>query len=123
MSIDTVERLLEWVEACDNMAAVFQKDMDWDAELDARDDDTFDRRWVEENRKVSSGTGCESELLKLNVLREAVFKKVYRITSNPELAGCASDDFGLIGEKIMKHVESDWVDWLLGSYLSGHFPS
>ena len=119
----TVEEMFDLIQSDDFLEKIFQKKVDWDVRLDARDNEDFDKKWVEEKTKISSVTSAGYDAGKLKKIREATFKKIYRITSSSELAGYASDDLGLIAETFMKGLNSDWIDWLVENYLAGDFPT
>lgn len=95
----------------------------WDEALDKRDQAEFDVAWTESydavSRKKYINPADEAAVTKL---RESVFKSVFRLTENSEVAGYVSDDFGLIGEAAAKGCLKGWVEWLYGVYKSRNFP-
>ncbi|MCR8842441.1 hypothetical protein NQ117_01975 [Paenibacillus sp. SC116] len=100
---------------------VFHKEVDWDAELDARDDAEFDRAWRSSYEELNQLVPDENELIR--DIREFAFKQTFRITQNPELAGYTSDDFGLISKAFDNKVDIPFIQNLWQSYLQGKFPT
>ncbi|WP_010494785.1 hypothetical protein [Paenibacillus elgii] len=100
---------------------VFNKDADWDAELDARDEAEFAETWSSSYDKLEAIDSSEGEVIR--EIRETVFKQTFRITQSPELAGYVSDDFGLIAKAFENKIEIEFVNKLWDSYTKGSFPS
>lgn len=99
---------------------VFEKDVDWDAELDARDAAEFDAAWRSSYEKVNEMDPSENNVIR--DIREFVFKQTFRITQNAELAGYTSDDFGLISKAFENKIDIEFINNLWESYLQGKFP-
>ncbi|WP_098745931.1 hypothetical protein [Paenibacillus sp. EZ-K15] len=99
---------------------VFNKDTDWDAELDARDAVEFDRAWNASYEKVNEMDSSESKVIR--EIREFAFKQTFRITQNSELAGYTSDDLGLISKAYENKFNIEFIHQLWDSYLQGNFP-
>ena len=74
--------------------------LDIDELLDNRDAEVFDAEWIRVYNVVESLKNAEnySEVEKKNnsEVREQVFRIIYELTSDGDLAGYVSDDFGLI---------------------------
>ncbi|MFW5438018.1 hypothetical protein [Paenibacillus apiarius] len=99
---------------------VFLKEVDWDAELDARDTAEFDTAWNSSFESLHDIYPSESKLIR--DIREFAFKQTFRITQNPELAGYTSDDFGLISKAFESKINNEFIQNLWDSYLQGEFP-
>ncbi|MCM3143935.1 hypothetical protein [Brevibacillus sp. MER 51] len=100
---------------------VFHQDVDWDAELDSRDAVEFDTAWSSSYKKVDEIAPSENTVIR--EIREFVFKQTFRITQNSELAGYASDDFGLISKAFENKINIEFINNLWDSYLQGNFPN
>ncbi|WJQ81574.1 hypothetical protein [Brevibacillus brevis] len=100
---------------------VFKKDVDWDAKLDARDAVGFDVAWISSYKKVDQIAPSENTVIR--EIREFVFKETFRITQNSEVAGYASDDFGLISKAFENKINIEFINKLWDSYLQGEFPN
>ncbi len=100
---------------------VFNKDVDWDAELDARDAAQFDMSWNFSYEKMNEMDPSENKVIR--DIREFAFKQTFRITQNSELAGYTSDDFGLISKAFENKVDIEFINGLWDSYLQGKFPN
>ncbi|MDO3676208.1 hypothetical protein [Paenibacillus ehimensis] len=99
---------------------VFNKDVDWDAELDARDEAEFAEAWSSSYEKLEAMHPSEDTVTR--EIRETVFKQAFRITQSPELAGYASDDFGLIAKAFENKLDIEFDHNLWDSYTKGSFP-
>ncbi|NEN83739.1 hypothetical protein [Paenibacillus elgii] len=99
---------------------VFNKNVDWDAELDARDEAGFAETWSSSYDKLEAIDSSEDAVIR--EIREAVFKQTFRITQSPELAGYASDDFGLMAKAFENGIDIEFVNKLWDSYTKGSFP-
>ncbi|KHA75673.1 hypothetical protein NC77_28025 [Janthinobacterium lividum] len=99
---------------------IFGQELDWDAALDARDSGAFDASWRESNEKLAVGYPVD-ETVTIEV-REAVFKVVFRLTANPDLAAYVSDDFGLITQANLHGADIAFISRLWDSYVHGIFP-
>lgn len=99
---------------------VFLKEVDWDAELDARDTAEFDTAWNSSFESLHDIDPSESKLIR--DIREFAFKQTFRITQNPELAGYTSDDFGLVSKAFESKINNEFIQNLWDSYLQGEFP-
>ena len=100
---------------------IFNKDVDWDAELDARDAVEFDMAWNSSYEKMNEMDPSENKVIR--DIREFAFKQTFRITQNSELAGYTSDDFGLISKAFENKVDIEFINGLWDSYLQGKFPN
>lgn len=99
---------------------VFNKNVDWDAELDARDEAEFAETWSSSYDKLEAMHPSEDAVIR--EIRETVFKQTFRITQSPELAGYASDDFGLMAKAFENGIDIEFVNKLWDSYTKGSFP-
>lgn len=99
---------------------IFNKDVDWDAELDARDAAEFDEAWRSIYNQVNAVDPTEDKVIR--EIRESVFKQTFRVTQNSELAGYASDDFGLIAKAFENKIDIEFINNLWDSYVKGSFP-
>ncbi|MBA1190283.1 hypothetical protein G7Z99_14675 [Pseudomonas entomophila] len=96
---------------------------DWDTLLAQRDDERFDAQWsasYEALLKVPYRF-LEDEKTAARI-RGHVFKKVLALTGSSEVAGYASDDFGLIMDAALKASDSAWANMMFNSYTEGVFP-
>ncbi|UOD29245.1 hypothetical protein INH39_28150 [Massilia violaceinigra] len=100
---------------------IFGQERDWDAALDARDSPAFDADWLESNEKLAVGYPVD-ETATMEV-REAVFKAVFRLTANPDLAAYVSDDFDLITQANLHGADIAFIRRLWDSYVHGIFPT
>ncbi|UED74922.1 hypothetical protein [Brevibacillus sp. DP1.3A] len=119
----TASEILSIISNGSFLENVFNKDVDWDAKLDARDSVEFDTAWSSSYKKVDEIDPSENTVIK--EIREFVFKQTFRITQNSELAGYASDDFGLISKAFENKVDVDieFINSLWECYLQGKFPN
>jgi len=101
-------------KVCDN-------EVDWDAELDARDTHEFDSAWNSSYEKLHELSPTESQTTR--DIREYAFKQTFRITRNAELAGYVSDDLCLISTALESNVQIEFINNLWNSYLKGKFPT
>ncbi|MDN2710361.1 MULTISPECIES: hypothetical protein [unclassified Janthinobacterium] len=99
---------------------IFKKATDWDEKLDARDSFEFDKAWSVSHETVTSS--CPPEDGSVREVREAAYKKVYRITENADLAACVSDDMGLIALAFKNKLDVEFINNLWKSYTQGEFP-
>ncbi|SCW53159.1 hypothetical protein SAMN04487970_101342 [Paenibacillus tianmuensis] len=102
------------------LGRVFNKDVDWDAELDARDEAEFDQTWSSSYNKLEAIDPSEGTVI--HEIRETVFKQTFQITQSPDLAGYVSDDFGLIAKAFENKIDIEFVNHLWDSYRKGSFP-
>ncbi|GAB1532080.1 MULTISPECIES: hypothetical protein [Brevibacillus] len=116
----TASEILSIIRNDSFLENVFHKDVDWDAKLDARDAVGFDVAWISSYKKVDQIAPSENTVIK--EIREFVFKETFRITQNSEVAGYASDDFGLISKAFENKINIEFINKLWDSYLQGEFP-
>ncbi|MOA11395.1 hypothetical protein D3C78_1313320 [compost metagenome] len=102
------------------LETVFNKNVDWDAELDARDAADFAEAWSSSYDKVDAIDPSEEKVIR--EIRESVFKQTFRITQSSELAGYASDDFGLVAKAFENKIDIEFINNLWNSYTKGCFP-
>ena len=103
------------------LETIFQKEVDWDTELDARDADGFTEAWTASYDQVNAIADAEDTIIA--EIRESVFKQVFRLTQNPDLAGYVSDDFGLVAMAFENKMDLAFITALWESYTKGIFPS
>ncbi|WAC00435.1 hypothetical protein OSW16_12560 [Pseudomonas putida] len=120
---DSLDSIKQIVERDGFFETILNGVSDWDNALDERDEPEFDEAWVSafEELKALDYPVCGSEVI-VSEIRELVFKKVFSLVSNSEVAGYISDDFGLIAESASKFHSVDFISKLLASYVSGCFP-
>ncbi|KMZ43552.1 MULTISPECIES: hypothetical protein [Bacillales] len=116
----TTSEILSIISHDSFLENVFHKDVDWDAKLDARDAVGFDVAWSSSYKKVDQIAPSENTVIR--EIREFVFKETFRITQNSEVAGYASDDFGLISKAFENKINMEFINKLWDSYLQGQFP-
>ncbi|BAH46849.1 hypothetical protein BBR47_58720 [Brevibacillus brevis NBRC 100599] len=116
----TASEILSIISHDSFLENVFHKDDDWDAKLDARDAVEFDVAWISSYKKVDQIAPSENTVIR--EIREFVFKETFRITQNSEVAGYASDDFGLISKAFENKINIEFINKLWDSYLQGEFP-
>jgi len=114
-------QILSKVESKGFLEGIFALDTDWDAALNARDSGTFDEAWSASDAQVLSAHDSTESSVVLS-LRETVFKRVLSLTGSSEVAGYASDDFGLIAKAAEAGLNIPFVDGLWNSYRDGFFP-
>lgn len=95
---------------------------DWDTMLDARDEAGFDEQWTQHHLVVQRTPVTSDVIENITLLREWVFKKIFSVSNNAELAGYVSDDFGLIAYYLESLTYSSWVAGLLDAYVQNSFP-
>lgn len=123
MNNSKVMRLVAEVAEQGFFERVFTGDVNFDLMLEKRDSEEFDRFWTECDELVGDIKSLSvSDEKVIDGLREYVFKAVYRITVSSDLAGYASDDFGLIGEAFSKECENSFVEGIYNAYTTGLFP-
>jgi hypothetical protein len=123
MKIESLHILSNLIRKEGFFEAVVSGINDWDDALDKRDDTFFDSAWTRNFNELKDFDYRDGDDAKLvSEVREFVFKKVYYLTNSSEVAGCISDDFGLVADAVCKYKVSGWVADLLDTYISGRFP-
>jgi len=117
----TAAEMFSMISAGSFFEYVFDKEVDWDAELDARDKHEFVSAWNSSYEKLHELSPSESQTT-LDI-REYAFKQTFRITRNAELAGYVSDDWGLISTALENDIQIEFIHNLWDSYLKGSFPT
>lgn len=117
----TAAEMFSTISAGSFFEKVFDKELDWDAELDARDTHEFDSAWNSSYEKLHELSPSESQTTR--DVREYAFKQTFRITRNAELAGYVSDDWGLISTALENNIQIEFINNLWNSYLKGNFPT
>ena len=94
--------------------------------LDCRDSKVFDLEWTRIYKAIEALKNEEnySELEKIenSNIRETVFKKIYALTNDGDLAGYISDDFGLIFDAQLLEYEDAWLNKLISCYNNKSIP-
>ncbi|MBQ7776345.1 MAG: hypothetical protein IJ379_10540 [Lachnospiraceae bacterium] len=115
----------------ENLVAQLDKidfiDLDIDELLDSRDCAPFDNEWMRvyneiEALKGQNGYSAESEKYNAEI-RELVFRKVYKLCEDGDLAGYISDDFGMIADSRLLRFADTWLDKLINCYECARIPS
>lgn len=100
--------------------------MDIDELLDNRDSEVFDAEWIRVYNAVESLKSAEnySEMEKKNnsEVREQVFRIIYELSNDGDLAGYVSDDFGLIADAELLRYKDSWLDKLIFCYENKTIP-
>jgi hypothetical protein len=122
VSADNLQRLSSRLDVTMICRAV--GDIDVDAALDARDENTFENAW-----NSSYDAQCQSrsrlhdiELAQMTSICERAYKLAFKATEHPELSGCVSDDFDLIATALLCDLEDAFAAHLLNEYVEGRFP-
>lgn len=94
--------------------------------LDNRDSKLFDAEWSRVYKAILSLKDEENysaaEKKNNSIIRETVFKKVYALSNNGELAEYVSDDFGMIADAKLLGYQDAWLDKLIACYESKTIP-
>lgn len=117
----TAAKMFSTISAGSFFEKVCDNEVDWDAELDARDTHEFDSAWNSSYEKLHELSPTESQTTR--DIREYAFKLTFRITRNAELAGYVSDDLCLISTALENNVQIEFINNLWNSYLKGKFPT
>ena len=100
---------------------------DFDDLLDARDASEFASPWTTAYNAASKlyteSNSLQSEKVRIDKVREHIYKRVYNRTEVSDLASYISDDFDLILKSLLTSIENDWVNSLWLSYKGGDIPS
>lgn len=101
--------------------------LDIDELLDNRDAAVFDVEWIRVYDAIESLKNLvnypEAEKETNAKIREQVFRMLYEFTSDSDLAGYVSDDFGLISDAKLLGYKDLWLDKLVACYEKGIIPS
>ncbi len=100
---------------------------DFDDLLDARDASEFASPWTTAydatSKLYTEYNSLQSEKVRIDKVREHIYKRVYNRTEVSDLASYISDDFDLILKSLLTGIENDWVNSLWLSYKGGDIPS
>ena len=126
MTKDIVPKLLQLVKEDRLLSEHVFSNIQVDDLLDNREASHFSDEWMKiyddiSNKKLTSFID-EITNQQIDLLRERVYKKVYRHTSSNDLAGYISDDFGLIGDALHVNYNNDWLSALLNCYIENTIP-
>ena len=105
MQIDK-EKLLK------NLSSMEQEKLD--ELLDCRDDDSFDKQWLDLYEKCNISTKAETKEL---------FLSLSKLTQGHEICSYISDDLELIQKAKALGIDSEFLEYLESSYKKGKFPS
>jgi len=81
--------------------------------LDLRDDDSFDKQWLDLYEKCDISTKAQTKEL---------FLSLSKLTQGHEICSYISDDLELIQKARALGIESKFLDYLESSYEKGIFP-
>lgn len=113
----TLIKFLEQIDFCN---------LDIDELLDNREVATFDTEWLRVYNAVESLKNAlnysDAERENNSKLREQVFRMIYEFTSDSDLAGYVSDDFGLISDARLLEYSDFWLDKMVAYYEKGSIP-
>lgn len=98
----------------------FNKPIDWDSKLYARDEDAFEAAWIACHTRVNEQ--CSDEDEKFKKVREDAFRGVCGVTRDPLLADCVAEDMGLIAQAFEIGCEDEFIAMLWATYQRGEFP-
>lgn len=100
--------------------------LDIDELLDNREVAVFDAEWIRVYNAVESLKNAlnysDAERENNSKLREQVFRMIYEFTSDSDLAGYVSDDFGLISDARLLEYSDFWLDKMIACYEKGSIP-
>ena len=101
--------------------------VDYNALLDARDADEFSIPWADAwdlaTKAFDASTTNQKIKERLDSVREHIFKRIYNLTQNSDLASYISDDFDLIIKCLATNTQNAWVNALWLTYKEGGIPS
>lgn len=99
---------------------------DYDELLDERDEDNFAKHWTKSYNVINKEyIGAElSNIYKVRIdkIREFLFKRVYKLTESSDLSSYISDDFDLIVKALLTSSQDGWVNTLWQIYRDGQIP-
>jgi hypothetical protein len=123
VSTDDLQRLSGKLDAAMIGRAVGAIEID--AALDERDETSFEKAWNSCYDTVSPSESRldDAERALITSICERAFKLTFAATDHPELAGCVSDDFGLIAGALVCDLEDAFAAYLLDEYMEGRLPS
>lgn len=90
--------------------------------LDMRDDEVFDNKWIQNYELVNNYKIDDDTCQLIDMIREIVFRKIYDITKNSDLAACVSDDFDLMCKAYVLNINNDWLANLANTYVQKKMP-
>lgn len=127
MTKELVPKLIQLVKEDGLLSEHVFSNIEVDDLLEHRDEALFTDEWMKiyddiSNKKLTSFID-EITNQQIDLLRERVYKKVYRYTSSSDLAGYISDDFGLIGNALHVNYNNDWLSALLKCYIENTIPA
>lgn len=94
--------------------------------LDSRDSIIFDSEWIRVYKAIealkSENNYSQSEKTKNFNIRETVFRIIYNLTNDSDLAGYISDDFGLIFDAELLGYKDAWLTKFISCYKNKSIP-
>ena len=101
--------------------------LDIDSLLDQRDSPEFEDEWLRVSKEVqakwSAYADSETEIGKIDRIRELAFKKCFEFTGESEISGYVSDDFELIAKASAMSFASPFLEEAMKKYLAGAIPA
>lgn len=64
----------------------------------------------------------EENKIRIDSIRERVFKEIFSKSLSPDLAAYISDDFALLMDAVNSDYQSKWLNSLLDHYSKGNIP-
>lgn len=98
------------------------RDKDIDELLNLRDEERFDKKWMEVYSYIESFKSEIQNKKIIDDIRKEAFIKANSLSKSSDLAGYVSDDFELISEALEIGYNNKWLNGLFSCYLSGIFP-
>lgn len=90
--------------------------------LDERDDELFSSPWEKEYKNVEKIKQKEENKIRIDSIRERVFKEIFSKSLSSDLAAYISDDFALLMDAVNSDYQSKWLNSLLDYYSKGNIP-
>lgn len=110
----------------EKLADICLTDTDIDAILDMREQEPFDRAWMNaynEVERLKQENGFSASQIKISDdYRKQAYLKAYSLFQSSDIAAYISDDFGLIADSEQFQYESLCISKLMQSYMSSIIP-
>ena len=125
--LPSLQDLCERILSGQLLPATMFDEIDFYAIMNARDSDPeYEALWLEADKALETKWKAVAHPPGQKQLEEDVRREAYlatiRVTNEPELAACVSDDFGLIAKASVLRLELPLVQWLWDSYVLGEIP-